>query len=87
VLRKHLRGDEDHESIVGTGSTGERQTEGLAEQSHCKRNPGKHSVYVAAYPGGRGERGMGNKLFAMPWKAFEFAKTENSSSSTWIRRS
>jgi sporulation protein YlmC with PRC-barrel domain len=24
-----------------------------------------------------GFMGMGNKLFAMPWKAFEFAKTEN----------
>ena len=24
-----------------------------------------------------GFMGMGNKLFALPWKAFEFAKTEN----------
>ena len=24
-----------------------------------------------------GFMGMGNKLFAMPWRAFEFAKTEN----------
>ena len=24
-----------------------------------------------------GFMGMGNKLFAMPWKAFEFSKTEN----------
>ena len=24
-----------------------------------------------------GFMGMGNKLFAMPWKAFEFARTEN----------
>ena len=34
-----------------------------------------HLAYAVLSFGGF--MGMGNKLFAMPWKAFEFAKTEN----------
>ena len=59
---------------------------GEAVINHQNENLGKIHELVFDAQDGRlayavlsfgGFMGMGNKLFAMPWKAFEFAKTEN----------
>ena len=59
---------------------------GEAVENRQKENLGKiHELVIDAKEGRLayavlsfgGFLGMGNKLFALPWKAFEFSKTEN----------
>ena len=53
-----------------------RQYEDLGKIHELVIDAGEGCIAYAVLSFG-GFMGLGNKLFAMPWKAFEFAKTEN----------
>ena len=53
-----------------------RQSENVGKIHELVIDAGKNRVVYAVLSFG-GFMGMGNKLFAMPWEAFEFSATEN----------
>ena len=60
--------------IIGKGVVN-RQDESLGKIHELVIDAKKGLVYAVLSCGGF--MGMGSKLFAMPWKAFEFSNTEN----------
>jgi hypothetical protein len=53
-----------------------RQNENVGKIHELAIDARKHRVAYAVLSFG-GFMGMGNKLFAMPWEAFDFSATEN----------